>query len=665
MPTFLNPKAWLSQGTGGSLIAYAGGDGSRAFIRGGGLELPGVAGNYASAPDSSALSITGDIDIKVKVKMTDWTPAAVQTLVAKAQTTSLRSYYLQVNTDGTLVLTTSTNGSATVTGTSTAATGVSDGATKWVRATLDVADSTNRVYKFYTSDDGSSWTQLGTTVTTAGTTSIHDNASVLEIGSITLGTANTLAGTVYRTIIQSAYDTANNTSNLAFDANFETRADYTRTFTEGSSNAAVVTVNQSSTTNDPLLLESETTGYVYCPNVLGNYVSIPDSVPLSITGDIDIKARIKLDDWTPASAGNLAMKYSTTGNQRGWVLFLLTSGRMRLDVSPDGINTTTGASSDVLPIVDGQTKWVRVTLDVDDGAGNRVYKYYISDDGVSWTGAGSTTSAGTTSIFDNTAQLSFPLDNGSPLPGNYYRLIIQSAFDTANNTDNLVCDINCDAITSHGQTTFAEQSSNAATVTIRRPTTGRKTVAMPSISKGGNSLWLAGTDDFLAIADDAILDIGASDSATVLIVYRQWNNFGTNDALIAKKADTTNTTQGYYLGSGASTAAQLQAQIGDGTAGVTATETTSRTAGLLTTAAFVRNVTTDTLTTYRRDFAGTAVNDTTTTTLANSEAFRIGRLSGAGTEYTDMEIYAVLLWKRALSTGEIAALLNYYTKRIP
>jgi hypothetical protein len=38
-----------------------------AFIANGYLALPGTSGNYASAPDSAALSITGNIDIRCKV----------------------------------------------------------------------------------------------------------------------------------------------------------------------------------------------------------------------------------------------------------------------------------------------------------------------------------------------------------------------------------------------------------------------------------------------------------------------------------------------------------------------------------------------------------------------------------------------------------------------
>ncbi len=47
------------------------------------LDLPGSNGNYASTPHSTALNITGDIDVRVDLSMDDWTPTANHTWIAK------------------------------------------------------------------------------------------------------------------------------------------------------------------------------------------------------------------------------------------------------------------------------------------------------------------------------------------------------------------------------------------------------------------------------------------------------------------------------------------------------------------------------------------------------------------------------------------------------
>jgi len=55
-------------------------------------------------------------------------------------------------------------------------------------------------------------------------------------------------------------------------------------------------------TNDPLRLIRTNENYLYLPGTNGNYVSTPDAAPLDITGDIDIRVRISLDDWMPLPA---------------------------------------------------------------------------------------------------------------------------------------------------------------------------------------------------------------------------------------------------------------------------------------------------------------------------------------------------------------------------
>lgn len=162
--------------------------------------LPGIAGEKITTPDVAGLDIVGDIDLRVQCALTDWTPSALDTLVSKWNTTGdQRSFQFVLNTDGTLRLGWSTSGAAgtVVSADSTVATGITDGAIKWVRATLDV-DNGDSGYdvNFYTSDDGSSWTQLGDTVVGGSTTSIFSGSAVLTIGDI-VNNSNPTLGKFY------------------------------------------------------------------------------------------------------------------------------------------------------------------------------------------------------------------------------------------------------------------------------------------------------------------------------------------------------------------------------------------------------------------------------------------------------------------------------------
>lgn len=213
-------------------------DPNGAYFDGSGLRLYQTANNFASTPDSAALDITGDIDLRVKASLTDWTPTSNNVLVAKFTTTgNNRSYLMQINTTGLIQLQYSTDGTALTSAQSTTATGFTDGTTNWVRATLDVDNgASGRTVTFYTSTDGSSWTQLGNTVTTAGTVTLFSGTAPLEIGVHSSAILPT-NGTIYRAQVLNGIG-----GTTVFDANFETVPADSFAFAESSSNAATVTL---------------------------------------------------------------------------------------------------------------------------------------------------------------------------------------------------------------------------------------------------------------------------------------------------------------------------------------------------------------------------------------------------------------------------------------
>lgn len=62
-------------------------------------------------------------------------------------------------------------------------------------------------------------------------------------------------------------------------------------------------------------------------------------------------------------------------------------------------------------------------------------------------------------------------------------------------------------------------------------------------------------------------------------------------------------------------------------------------------------------------FAGTVSNGTSTDStgdITNSTQFRIGRFSGAGGNYGDFELFAVYVFRKALTDAEIAAGVQYW-----
>jgi hypothetical protein len=129
---------------------------------------------------------------------------------------------------------------------------------------------------------------------------------------------------------------------------------------------------------------------------------------------------VEPDDWTPATTVRpLISKSSTTPATSSWNFGLQPDNSLWFAWS-DG-TTTWAVMGPILGITSGP-KWLKVTLDVNDGAGNRVVRFYSSDDGDDFTLLSTYTAAGTTSINDSNAPVMIGAYSGGTayLPGKFY-----------------------------------------------------------------------------------------------------------------------------------------------------------------------------------------------------------------------------------------------------
>lgn len=150
-------------------------------------------GDYIATSDKAAVSITGDIDIRFDGELTSnaWNSLIdgtnlcakwdIGTVDALVNDQSWEFYIFE----GALKLRWSTTGADIITKTSTATLPFSSGRHA-VRATLDVNNgAAGNTVTFYTADTiAGPWTQLGSPVVTAGTTSLFNNVSDIEVGGI-------------------------------------------------------------------------------------------------------------------------------------------------------------------------------------------------------------------------------------------------------------------------------------------------------------------------------------------------------------------------------------------------------------------------------------------------------------------------------------------------
>lgn len=151
--------------------------------------------------------------------------------------------------------------------------------------------------------------------------------------------------------------------------------------------------------------------YLRLPGISGNYASTPDSAVLDITGDISFEVFVSSTNWSSGSEQTLVAKYDGTTNQRSYWFRINATGGLGINWSTDGLSGTLVSvnSTASLGLSANSRKWVKATLDVNNGAGGNTVSFFTSDDGANWTPLGvPVVTAGVTSIFSG----NFPVTIG-------------------------------------------------------------------------------------------------------------------------------------------------------------------------------------------------------------------------------------------------------------
>lgn len=182
------------------------------------VELDGT-GDWINCPDTAGISITGDQYGIVIHRADDWTPGATYTLMMKDGgggkrtirflLSAISQLTVQVSTDGTNYLTAVTSDAVIP--------GLVDGVTDMALGfTLDADNGAGGHdikfwYATYDSATGAigTWTQLGSTRTTAGTVTLADHNGPLQVGANSAGTEAS-SGRIYYAEYGAGVDLAGN-----------------------------------------------------------------------------------------------------------------------------------------------------------------------------------------------------------------------------------------------------------------------------------------------------------------------------------------------------------------------------------------------------------------------------------------------------------------------
>lgn len=147
----------------------------------------------------------------------------------------------------------------------------------------------------------------------------------------------------------------------------------------------------------------------------GDYASTPDDAALDIVGDIGMQGFVTPDQWASGAAQVIASKWDEAGDQRSYKLVLASDGKLELWWSTDGTAATveTVPTTNILDVDDGDSLVVLATLDVDDGTGQHVVRFWSapsSEDSLTLIEA--RIFAGVTSIHSGTAPVEVGASDG-------------------------------------------------------------------------------------------------------------------------------------------------------------------------------------------------------------------------------------------------------------
>jgi hypothetical protein len=174
------------------------------------------------------------------------------------------------------------------------------------------------------------------------------------------------------------------------------------------------------------------------PGAAGSRASTPDTATLDITGDIDIRATVRLNDFlsgsamfvSKAAAGQISYQF---GHQTGNLVF-------RGSTTGAAVNVTATCSANISTVLAYQREWitVRFTRVAATGVGTFYYTRGSINNSGPWTQLGSTAATTTGNLFSGTGTLwvgEDQLAGLSPMNGGVRRVQIRNGINSTVVTD--------------------------------------------------------------------------------------------------------------------------------------------------------------------------------------------------------------------------------------
>lgn len=391
--------------------------------------------------------------------------------------------------------------------------------------------------------------------------------------------------------------------------------------------------------NSPRLIAANTENYLLAPGVVGNYASIPTATYLNVSTGLELVARIRLNDWTPTTAGGVISRGANITLANTYALNMSgATSTIQLAVNSGLYNATATP-----PVSDTSYAWVKATWRSSDG---RV-QFFTAPDQVSeptsWTQLGADVVGTTTPLAADTAPLHIgTVASGGtsyPLTGRIKRVIVRNG---AGGTTLVDVDF-----TNKSGNTFVEASANAATVTINRSTTGSfahiidRTLVMSD-----------GTDDLITLPTRSNLSLNGSSFTSLVASFvpnepaaygRLFSAEGTGSRWAIYR-DFVTPRWGVLLGDGTTTAIAVPPAVSFAIPSVFA---------------LISDRSSNVIRGFANGSVGADVSTSTVLTTANTNSVGI---SAAATPslYLQQIVYGACIIPRVLSTSSVNAIGRYF-----
>lgn len=170
------------------------------------LYLPGQGNSAVATPNVSAIAPTSDMDLRIRCAPTSWAAGpSVGTLLSSRGGGTGSSWQWRLQSGGVLLFIWWDSGGTLRFASNSSPISAADGEIKWLRVTLLANNGSGAaVITNYQSDDGISWTSLGSSSQAA--TSVGTMSAFVSLGSQTEDGAEGFEGYVYSASIRKVID---------------------------------------------------------------------------------------------------------------------------------------------------------------------------------------------------------------------------------------------------------------------------------------------------------------------------------------------------------------------------------------------------------------------------------------------------------------------------